>query len=82
VVRGLHNPVVSAYVNGKVSSDIRATILSAKNLFGRVIFSVVGPFMGWIADVISLGAAMLYAGIIFTITGVVALAFLRKNNSF
>lgn len=81
VVRGIHGPIISAYINGKVSSDVRATILSIKNLFGRVLFSVIGPFVGWISDVFSLEVAVLYSGGIFASLGLSALFLVYRNKT-
>lgn len=81
VTRGLSGPVLSDYINGLVSSDVRASILSVKNLVGRLIFSAVGPFAGWINDVVSLQAALFSSGLIFLVSGIVALLFLHKNKA-
>lgn len=81
VTRGINNPVISDYINGLVSSDMRATILSVKNLVGRLIFSVVGPFVGWANDAISLQVALFVSGSIFLLSGVIALFFMHKHKA-
>jgi len=81
ITRGINNPIISDYINGLVSSDVRATILSVKNLVGRVMFSVVGPFAGWINDAISLQMALASSGAIFLLSGMVALLFMRKHKA-
>lgn len=81
VTRGINNPVLSDYINGLVSSDIRASILSVKNLVGRLIFSIVGPLMGWVNDLISLGDALLVSGATFLLLGTVALLFMRRHKA-
>jgi MFS family permease len=78
VTRGVHNPVLSDYINGLVGSDIRATILSVKNLVGRVLFSIVGPIIGWMRDEYSLSLALLASGMIFLLLGGVAISGLSK----
>ena len=78
ITRGISNPVISDYINGLVSSDVRASILSVKNLIGRLVFSVIGPFVGWINDAISLQAALAASGLIFLLSGVIALLFMKK----
>lgn len=80
-VRGINNPVTLDYINGLIPSDVRATVLSVKNLVGRIIFSVVGPIVGWINDVFSLKMALLSSGAIFLVSGLIALAFLRKHKA-
>lgn len=81
VVRGINNPVTLDYINGLISSDIRATVLSVKNLVGRLVFSVVGPIVGWVNDVYSLKIALLSSGITFLILGLISLAFMRKHKA-
>jgi MFS family permease len=78
IARGINNPITLDYINGLISSDVRATVLSVKNLVGRVMFSVVGPLVGWINDVFSLKAALLSSGVIFLVLGLISLAFMRK----
>lgn len=81
ITRGINNPVISDYINGLVPSDVRATVLSVKNLVGRLIFSLVGPFAGWINDAISLSVTLLVSGSIFLISGMVALFFMSKHKA-
>jgi MFS family permease len=77
-IRGIHNVVIVDYVNKLVTSDIRATVMSVKAMSGRIIFAVVGPFVGWVADVYTLQTALLASGAIFVSLGVVSLLFLQK----
>lgn len=81
VVRGIHGPIISAHINGQVSSDVRATILSIKNLFTRIVFSIVGPFVGWINDMFSLELAIFYSGGIFTFLGLGALFLVYRSRA-
>ena len=81
ITRGINNPVISDYINGLVTSDVRATILSVKNLVGRLIFSIVGPFVGWANDAISLRVALTTSGLIFLISGVIALFFMNRHKA-
>ncbi|OGE81214.1 MAG: hypothetical protein A3H72_03530 [Candidatus Doudnabacteria bacterium RIFCSPLOWO2_02_FULL_48_8] len=77
-VRGINTPVLKDYVNRLISSDIRATVLSIKNLIARLIFAIVGPFVGWAADAYSIQTAFFLSGILFFLSGLVAVGFLRK----
>ena len=45
--RGIATPVLKDYINRLISSDIRATVLSVKNLMGRLIFSLIGKTLVW-----------------------------------
>ena len=80
-VRGISEPILKDYVNKLISSNMRATVLSVKNLFGRLVFSIIGPFIGWITDVYSLQLALLTSGSIFVILGIISLLFLHKNKA-
>jgi MFS family permease len=77
-VRGIHNVVLTDYINRLVSSDIRATVLSVKAMMSRVIFALVGPFVGWIADVWTLQTALFCSGFIFLVLGVFSLLMLHR----
>ncbi|MBS3111821.1 MFS transporter [Candidatus Woesearchaeota archaeon] len=80
-VRGISGPILKDYVNKIISSNMRATVLSVKNLFGRLVFAIIGPFIGWITDIYSLQLALLTSGSIFVILGIISLLFLHKNKA-
>ncbi len=79
VARGMLGPVLSNCVNALVSSDIRATVLSVKNLVGRVVFAIVGPVAGWIGDVVSLRVALAACGGTFLFLGCVTLVAMGRR---
>lgn len=79
VTRGMNNPIVKSYINGLISLEERATILSVQSLMGRAMFIVVGPVMGWICDEYSIGAVMTACGVLFGLLGIVALLFMHRN---
>ena len=79
IVRGMGQPTFYGYINSLISSDKRATVLSVGNLLVRLIFSCLGPVIGWIADSYSLSHAFLIAAGIFLVPGILSLFFLRKN---
>jgi MFS family permease len=76
MVRGLGNPLFISRINARVSSDQRATVLSIRQLGMRVIFLVMGPFIGWIADRTSLQTAQLISGGTFVGVALAAYVFL------
>ncbi len=78
-VRGIHGPMLKEYINRLTSSDKRATVLSVKNMFGRLLFTFIGPFVGWMKDVWSFKQAFLLAAGIFLLTGGLSILFLRKH---
>jgi hypothetical protein len=69
-LRGVSMPIVSDYVQRECTKGNRATVLSANALTGRVVFSIVSPFLGWVTDVWSFQTAFAAASIVF---GVIAL---------
>ena len=79
IVRGLNNPITLDYINSLINSNSRATILSAKNLLTRLVFSIAGPFIGLVNDTFSLKMALLLSGIIFFVFGVLSLFFMKKH---
>lgn len=76
VVRGIQEPLLKAYVNELVPSQMRATILSVKSFLGRIVFSAIGPFIGWLADIYTLPQAFLFSAALFFIIGSIPLIFL------
>ena len=78
-VRGIEGPVLKDYVNRLITTDKRATVLSVKNMLGRSVFTVFGPFVGWVNDVYSLKSALLLSGGLFMLIGGTALVFLRRH---
>ena len=80
-VRGIHGPMLKDYVNRLTSSDKRATVLSVKNMMGRLFFSILGPFVGWIKDVYSFQEAFLIAAGILALTGGISILFLKKHGT-
>jgi MFS family permease len=63
--RGIATPVLKDYINRMTNSDIRATVLSVRNFVIRILFSIIGPFLGYYSDMYSLQSALLLAGSIF-----------------
>ena len=78
-VRGFSKVVINDYINKLTTSDIRATVLSAKNMMGQLIYSAIIPFAGWIADVYSLLQALTVLGITTLIIGFVILLTFHKS---
>ncbi|MCK5044120.1 MFS transporter [Candidatus Parcubacteria bacterium] len=78
-VRGFSNVVINDYINKLTTSDIRATILSAKNMIGQLIYAIMIPFVGWFTDVYSLLQAFTVLGATVLIIGTVPLFALYRN---
>jgi MFS family permease len=69
MVRGLATPVLKDYINRLTPSEMRATVLSIRNFVIRILFAIIGPFLGWYTNRVSLPAAFLLAGITFFVLG-------------
>jgi len=77
--RAMNQPILKDYINRLVPSEMRATILSIKNLIGRAIFAIIGPLIGWLTDIYSLQLALMASGIIFFIFATSSIIFLHKH---
>ncbi|MCK5322000.1 MAG: MFS transporter [Candidatus Aenigmarchaeota archaeon] len=78
-VRGFSKVVISDYINKLTKSENRATILSAKNMVGHLIYSAIIPFVGWIVDIYSLLQALTVLGITTLVIGSIMLLVLYKS---
>ncbi|MEA3448666.1 MAG: MFS transporter [Bacteroidota bacterium] len=67
--RGIATPVLKDYINRLTKSDQRATVLSVRNFVIRIFFSVIGPFLGWYADLYDLQSALMLSGVLFFVFG-------------
>ncbi len=56
-------PLTADLINRMTGSDVRATVLSVRSFFSRLLFVVVSPFAGALADARGIPHAMLIAGI-------------------
>ena len=75
IVRGVATPVLKDYINILIDSDVRATVLSLRNMFIRINFAVIGPLLGWFTDRYSLRTGLLVAGFFFLVSGTVLFYF-------
>lgn len=78
-VRGFKNTVVTDYINKLTTSDMRATVLSAESFVGRLLYAIIIPIIGWIADIYTIVQALSVLAITTLILGIIALIFLRKD---
>jgi hypothetical protein len=58
-VRGLHPPLLAGYVNRRIGSERRATVLSVQSVAGNALMAVSWPLGGWVADALGLRAVFL-----------------------
>ncbi|MDA3927880.1 MAG: MFS transporter [Prolixibacteraceae bacterium] len=81
MVRGAATPILKDYINILIDSDVRATVLSLRNMFIRINFAVIGPLLGWTIDKYSLKIGMYAAGFFFLISGAVLFFFTYYTKS-
>lgn len=80
MVRGVATPVLKDYIHVLIDSQVRATVLSLRNMFIRIIFAVVGPLLGWLTDLYSLQTGLILAGGFFFILGTIFYVSIYKLN--
>jgi MFS family permease len=78
-VGGIMIPLISAYTNDLVKSEIRATVISIQEMAGSLLFSIVSPIIGKIADLYSLNIAFISLSVFVVAFGLISLIQLRKN---
>ncbi len=79
-VRGIANPILKDSIHVLIHSDVRATILSLRNMFIRILFALSGPFLGWLTDHYSLQTALCCSGFMYLMAGLFfALPILMKK---
>lgn len=78
VVRGIFGILVSNQINKRVSTEIRASVLSVNALVGRTIYALLIPVVGWLADVYTVQAAFTIMGITGLVAGIPTLFMLRR----
>ena len=69
---GPFRPLLEDYINKRIPSSRRATVLSIKNMVNSLLFITLSPLIGHFVDLFSLTAALLWMGAILI---VVSLAF-------
>ncbi|HSO87371.1 MAG TPA: MFS transporter [Draconibacterium sp.] len=71
LVRGVATPILKNYMNQHTQSEIRATIFSVRDFVIRIVFAVIGPFLGWITDNVNLKSAFILAGTIYVVSAII-----------
>jgi MFS family permease len=62
VAGGAFNPLLETYVNQRIPSSRRATVLSIRNMLRSVLFMGLSPLLGYAVDAYSLPTALLLMG--------------------
>ncbi|MFA5843064.1 MAG: MFS transporter [Candidatus Gracilibacteria bacterium] len=77
-IRGFKEAVVTDYINALTTSNQRATILSAESFVGRLLYAMLLPLIGWIANLYTLPQTLLLLAGTSLVCGGVILIGLRK----
>ena len=77
--RAMMGPISRNAINHLISGNQRATILSIKNLFMRLFFCSIGPYIGSIVDHKNSNEAFLQCFYIFGIVGLILLLITVKS---
>ncbi len=75
---GMANPIFKDYVNKRVTSDRRATILSTMSFIQNGVFIIFSPFIGWISDIYSVQTAFFISAILLSIYAFCGYILLQK----
>ena len=79
IAGGYFSPVLEDYINTRIPTKRRATILSVKNMLGSLVFLVFSPLVGVIVDVYSLKTAYFLMGIVLLVLAIVFFTVYKKN---
>lgn len=61
-LRGIATPVLKDYINKQTGSEVRATVMSLRDLVIRIFFALFAPLAGWLTDSYSLGTGLAISG--------------------
>ncbi len=76
---GYFNPVLEDYINSRIPSSKRATILSIKNMMHSISYAIISPLLGYFIDLYSLQTALLGMGIILIFVAMIFFVTFRKK---
>lgn len=74
-VRGYATPLLKDLANNYCDSDIRATVLSIRNMIIRICFAMLGPAIGGVSSLYSLTFALQITGILLLILASLACCY-------
>lgn len=78
-VRGFKKIIVSDYINKLAPSNMRATTLSAESFVGRLIYAVIVPFFGYVADIYTLRQSLALIGSTALLSGLFIIFLLKRD---
>jgi MFS family permease len=81
MIAGMQNPVLASYINRRIPSERRATMLSVQSVVASFIFAVMQPFAGALADWLGLQGMFLTFGLITLLVAPAILLLWNKADS-
>jgi len=81
-VRGFAAPVLEDFTHHHLSTAKRATLMSIRNMAGSLVFAILGPAFGYLADTYSLSTALAVAGVSCFILFAALLIWNRYRDNF
>lgn len=80
-LRGIATPVLKDYINRQTGSEVRATVMSLRDMTIRVFFALFAPLAGWLTDHYNLGTGLaVTGGFILTLSMLTLFLFLRYSS--
>ncbi|MGL5683436.1 MAG: MFS transporter [Marinifilaceae bacterium] len=79
IIRGIATPILKGYINNETHSEMRATVLSIRNVVIRSFFAAMAPFIGWLCDAMSLAWALRFTALLVFIPGIIFLLLLKNK---
>lgn len=81
-IRGFAAPVLEDFTHQHLPTAKRATLMSIRNMSGSLVFAILGPVFGYLADVYSLSAALVVASVSCLVLFVALLIWNRYRDNF
>ncbi|MBI5733910.1 MAG: MFS transporter [Candidatus Kerfeldbacteria bacterium] len=81
-VRGFAAPVLEDFTHHHLPAAKRATLMSIRNMAGSLVFAILGPAFGYLADTYSLSTALVVAGVSCFILFAALLIWNRYRDNF
>ena len=78
--RGFSYPILKKYIQQRLSSDTRTTVLSVENLLDSLAGAIALPLFGFIADKMSINYTTVLMGALLLIGGILLMAIRPKDN--
>jgi MFS family permease len=78
-VSGFYSPVLEDYLNTRIPSENRATVLSIKSMLNKAVFVIFSPLLGHFLDLYSLKTAYLLMAIVLLIIAATIAITLKRS---